>query len=176
MDILITVKAHRSKIMLILARLFEWVAPETFNSLMGKLCGSKLGPGLSFWFVCIAGGSGMFPQSASAVSYIQGDYAAWQSPQRIVQVPYLWAQAAGDLNVVIVGWNSAAGAISSVSDGNGNIYHLAIGPTRLSGALSQSIYYASNIGRRSRGQKCSDGAILTSRDLPGHSNFRVQWD
>ena len=58
-------------------------------------------------------------------------------------VVYSSAQTAGDLNVVVVGWNDAVATISSVTDTKGNTYSLAIGPTR--GALSQSIYYAKNI-------------------------------
>jgi galactose oxidase-like protein/Big-like domain-containing protein len=60
-------------------------------------------------------------------------------------VAYPGSQVAGDLNVVIVGWNDTTAQISSITDSKGNAYHLAIGPTLLSGALSQSIYYASNI-------------------------------
>jgi hypothetical protein len=36
-------------------------------------------------------------------SYVQGNYAVPQSPMTIVNVPYVAAQNAGDLNVVIVG-------------------------------------------------------------------------
>jgi hypothetical protein len=47
--------------------------------------------------------------------------------------------------VVIVGWNDTIAHVSSVKDAMGNAYQLAVGPTLLSGALSQSIYYAKNI-------------------------------
>jgi hypothetical protein len=47
--------------------------------------------------------------------------------------------------VVIVGWNDTIANVSSVTDAQGNVYQLAVGPTLLSGALSQSIYYAKNI-------------------------------
>jgi hypothetical protein len=62
-----------------------------------------------------------------------------------VPVAYPGAQTAGDLNVVIVGWNDTAGRVSSVKDSSGNTYTLAIGPTQVSNTLSQSIYYAANI-------------------------------
>jgi hypothetical protein len=53
--------------------------------------------------------------------------------------------------VVIVGRSDATAKVSSVKDTKGNSYTLAIGPTQVSGTisdlgtLSQSIYYASNI-------------------------------
>ena len=45
---------------------------------------------------------------------------------------------AGDLNVVIVGWNDATTQVSSLTDSNGNVYHLAVGPTVLTGPRSRS--------------------------------------
>ena len=53
------------------------------------------------------------------------------------------AQTAGNLNVVVVGWNDATSNVTGVSDSQGNTYLLAIGPTRGT-SLSQSIYYAKN--------------------------------
>jgi hypothetical protein len=46
---------------------------------------------------------------------------------------------------VVVGWNDATATVSSVTDAKGNVYTLAVGPTVLSGQLSQAIYYAKNI-------------------------------
>jgi hypothetical protein len=84
------------------------------------------------------------PTSATP-KYVQGNYAVPQSAQAAVTVPYTAAQTQGDLNVVIVGWNDSSAAISSVTDSQGNQYYLALSPTVLTGALSQSIYYAPNI-------------------------------
>jgi hypothetical protein len=61
-----------------------------------------------------------------------------------VNVAYSAAQTAGDLNVVIVGWNDSTATVKSVTDSAGNSYTLAIGPTTGT-ALSESIYYAKNI-------------------------------
>ena len=47
--------------------------------------------------------------------------------------------------MVIVGWNNTTAKVSSITDSKGNAYQLAVGPTLLSGALSQSIYYAPKI-------------------------------
>src|SRR5258706_2985969 len=67
-----------------------------------------------------------------------------------VTAGYSAAQKAGDLNVVIVGWNDTTRTITSVTDTKGNVYALAAGPTVRSGpanggGLSQAIYYAKNI-------------------------------
>ena len=59
-------------------------------------------------------------------------------------VSYSAAETAGDLNVVVVGWNDTTATVQSVKDSVGNPYSLAIGPTSGT-ALRQSIYYASNI-------------------------------
>jgi hypothetical protein len=58
--------------------------------------------------------------------------------------PYRSAQTAGNLNIVVVGWNDTASGVSSVTDSNGNTYTRAIGPTAGT-ALTQSIYYAKNV-------------------------------
>ena len=57
---------------------------------------------------------------------------------------YSSTQTAGNLNVVIVGWNDSSASVQSVTDSAGNTYALAIGPTTGT-ALRQSIYYAKNI-------------------------------
>ncbi len=84
----------------------------------------------------------------AAPKYIQGNYAVPQTPQTSVTVPYSSAQTAGDLNVVVVGWNDSATHVGSLKDSKGNVYRLAVGPT-VTGALSQSIYYAKNIAAAS---------------------------
>jgi hypothetical protein len=61
-----------------------------------------------------------------------------------VPIAYPGAETAGDLNVVVVGWNDTTATVSSVTDSAGNVYSLAIGPTSGT-ALRQSIYYAANI-------------------------------
>jgi hypothetical protein len=81
----------------------------------------------------------------TTISYVQGNYATPQSSASTVSVAYQAAQLAGDLNVIVVGWNDTTATVSSVTDTFGNTYSLAIGPTVVSGALSQSIYYAKNI-------------------------------
>ena len=57
---------------------------------------------------------------------------------------YPSAQTAGNLNIVVVGWNDTSSGVSSITDTNGNTYARAIGPTAGT-ALTQSIYFAKNI-------------------------------
>jgi hypothetical protein len=81
----------------------------------------------------------------STISFVQGNYAAPQMPRTAVNVTFSAAQTAGDLNVVVVGWNDSTARITSVRDSRGNVYTRAVGPTIQHGVASQSIYYAKNI-------------------------------
>src|SRR5215469_11915990 len=78
------------------------------------------------------------------IGFAQVAAATPQSPKQVVTVKYPGAQTAGDLNVVVVGWNDTSTTVQSVKDSVGNTYSLAIGPTSGT-ALRQSIYYAANI-------------------------------
>ena len=75
----------------------------------------------------------------------QQNYATPQSAKSTVPVTFTSAQTAGNLNVVVVGWNDTTATVSSVTNSKGNVYTLAVGPTVRSGQLSQAIYYAKNI-------------------------------
>ncbi|MGB2591015.1 MAG: LamG-like jellyroll fold domain-containing protein, partial [Candidatus Acidiferrum sp.] len=79
------------------------------------------------------------------ISFVQASYATPQTSQTSVSVLYSAAQIAGDLNVVVVGWNNTSATVASVTDSSGNAYSLAIGPTKISGSITQSIYYAKNV-------------------------------
>src|SRR5215467_12294149 len=88
----------------------------------------------------------LHPASAqAAVAFVQVNSATPQTPQTTVTVPYTAAQTAGNLNVVVVGWNDATATVQSVVDSVGNVYQLAVGPTVRAGSATQSIYYAANI-------------------------------
>jgi len=82
--------------------------------------------------------------SASTITFVQVAAATPQGSVTTVSVPYSHAQTAGNLNIVVVGWNDTSASVSSISDSAGNTYLLAIGPTTASGAR-QTIYYAKNI-------------------------------
>lgn len=81
---------------------------------------------------------------APGAQFVQVNSATPQTSQTTVSVPYVQGQNAGDLNVVVVGLNNATSTITSVTDSAGNVYQVAAPLTRGS-AISQAIYYASNI-------------------------------
>jgi hypothetical protein len=91
-------------------------------------------------------GEGRITQAlGGGIQFIQLSYATPQSPVSTQSVKYVAAQTAGNLNVVVVGWNDTSATVSSVTDTSGNVYSLAVGPTSWPGALTQSIYYSANI-------------------------------
>jgi IPT/TIG domain/Bacterial Ig domain len=99
--------------------------------------------------VTVSGQSGSLSKGftynpAVAIGFAQVAAATPQSATATVSVAYPAAQTAGDLNVVVVGWNDTTSTVQSVQDSGGNSYSLAIGPTTGT-ALRQSIYYLSNI-------------------------------
>jgi hypothetical protein len=79
------------------------------------------------------------------IKFVQLNDATPQLTLTKVTVTYTAAQGAGALNVVIVGWNDTTSSVVSVTDSLGNNYALAVGPTAVSGFLTQSIYYLKNI-------------------------------
>jgi IPT/TIG domain-containing protein/glycosyl hydrolase family 16 len=81
---------------------------------------------------------------ASGPTFVQVKSATPQTASGSVAVTYPVAQTAGNLNVVVVGWNDTTSTVSMVSDSLANNYVLAIGPTTGTG-LRQSIYYATGI-------------------------------
>src|SRR6185312_9453881 len=83
--------------------------------------------------------------TASPISFVQLAYATPQDAQLAVPVTFASSQTAGNLNVVVVGWNDTTAAVTSVTDSVGNVYELAVGPTKNQSFLTQSIYYAKNI-------------------------------
>ena len=91
------------------------------------------------------------------ISFVQVKAATPQTASTSVSVTYPAAQTAGNLNVVVVGWNDTTSTVSGVTDSQGNSYALAIGPTTGTG-LRQSIYYAKNIAG---GSEYGDGDAST---------------
>src|SRR6266699_2026123 len=109
---------------------------------------AHLKPARLLLFVIAVLAGWLYPASlvaAATLNYVQGNYATPQTAQTTVNVTFTAAQAAGDLNVVVVGWNDTTATVSSVTDKSGNAYTLAVGPTAFTGIVSQSIYYAKNI-------------------------------
>ena len=91
-----------------------------------------------------------------------------------MNVTFTAAQIAGDLNVVVVGWNDSTATVSAVTDTSGNTYTRAVGPTVLSGVASQSIYYAKNIAAAAAGANIVTVTFSTCCGVPRHSDPGVQ--
>jgi hypothetical protein len=83
------------------------------------------------------------PPLSAGVSFVQVNNKTSTSASSLAAA-YPSAQTAGNLNIVVVGWNDTTSAVSSITDSKGNTYSRAIGPTAGT-ALTQSIYYAKNI-------------------------------
>ncbi len=88
-----------------------------------------------YTYTTSTGGSGTFIQVNSATP---------QTPSGAVALSYLAAQTAGNLNIVVVGWNDTSSSVTSVSDSRGNTYAQA-GTTITGTGLRQAIYFAKNI-------------------------------
>ncbi|MGB7603108.1 MAG: hypothetical protein WBM24_22595, partial [Candidatus Sulfotelmatobacter sp.] len=56
---------------------------------------------------CLLCPAGLF----AAPTFVQQNYATPQSPTATVAVAYTTAQTAGDLNVVVVGWNDTTATV-----------------------------------------------------------------
>ena len=119
-------------------------APGSGQSTMTITVGASTPPGT--YPITVTGNGGGIQQSTTVtltvmtgtttINYVQGNYATPQTPQTTVNVTYTAAQAAGDLNVVVVGWNDSTATVSSVRDAKGNVYTRAVGPTVQSGLVA----------------------------------------
>ena len=81
---------------------------------------------------------------AAGPAFVQVVAAQPQTNQITVTVRYTKAQAAGDTNVLAIGWGDVTSNIAKVSDSSGNTYAVAA-PTVHGSVQSQAIYYAPNI-------------------------------
>jgi hypothetical protein len=105
------------------------------------------------------------------ISFVQVNSATPQSAQTTVSIPYAAPQFAGDLNVVVVGWNDVSHTVSSVTDTLGNHYAAAVGPTQNSAAgLSQTIYYAKNISAAGAG---GNSVTITFNGATAYPDIRI---
>ncbi len=116
-----------------------------------------------------------FSAMAATPNFVQSNSTVPQTPQTKVTLAYSAAQSAGNFNVVIVGWNDASAQVSSLTDSKGNLYHLAVGPTVLTGSapLSQAIYYAKNISAAIAGANTVTVNFNAAADYPGHSDLGI---
>src|SRR5262249_12465357 len=78
--------------------------------------------------------------------YVQGNYACPQTDQSQVSVTYTNKQTAGNVNILAIGWNDIIANITDVNDSPGNPYQTAVTTSQqMNNAISQAIYYATNI-------------------------------
>ena len=92
------------------------------------------------------------PPPPTNVTFVQGNYTTPHNQGSApVTATFTAAQGAGDLNVVMIGWNDTTATVKSITDATGNAYTLAVGPTLLSGLTTHVIYYAKNIGAAAKG-------------------------
>jgi chitodextrinase len=108
-------------------------------------------------------------------TFVQQSYATPQSPQSVVGATYAGAQAAGDANIVAIGWNDTTASITAVSDSAGNVYQPAIATYRGNG-MSQAIYVASNIAAAAGGNQVTvtfnQPAVFVDLRLTEYSGLR----
>jgi hypothetical protein len=81
---------------------------------------------------------------SAGINFVQQNNTTANPSGLSMAVKYPAPQTAGNLNIVVVGWNDTSAAVKSIADSRGNVYALAVGPTA-GMALTQSIYYAKNI-------------------------------
>ena len=102
--------------------------------------------GLIVLCLSAVGGFVQPPAAAAAIAFVQVNAATPQTPQTTVAVTYPAAQTAGNLNVVVVGWNDAIRSVATITDTQNHVYLPAVGPTvNTAGGITQTIYYAKNI-------------------------------
>jgi hypothetical protein len=85
----------------------------------------------------------LVPTLAFGQTFLQVNNNPVAATATTVTVTYTTAETAGNLNVVVVGWNDTSSSVVSVTDNNTNTYKLA--GTTAGHGLSQAIYYAPNI-------------------------------
>ncbi len=118
----------------------------------------------------VASATTLAPPPSSGIKFVQVAAADPQAPSSTVTVKYATAQAAGDLNVIVVGWNDTTSTVTSVIDTAGNKYALAVGPTVYPGLLTQSIYYAPNIAAAAAG---TNSVTVTFSAAAAYPDIRI---
>ena len=78
------------------------------------------------------------------IAFVQVNAAIPQTDTASLPVTFGLAQTAGNLNIVVVGWNDTTSTVTSVSDSRGNTYAQA-GSMITGSSARQSLYYAKNI-------------------------------
>jgi YD repeat-containing protein len=101
----------------------------------------------------------------ASIAYVQGAYAV-SAAAGTLTATYSLAQAAGDLNVICIGWSGSANHITAVTDSKGNAYVAAVGPTTNSNSFAAVIYYAKNIAAAAASANAVTVTFNTSVNFP----------
>ena len=129
----------------------------TLDASTGLITGTPTTAGSAPVFVSVSDGDGgtdgktfswtvTAPASGSSVPFVQGAAITSSNTLTDVAVTFVAAQTAGNLNIVVVGWQDDTGAqVNSVSDGWGNFYSLLAPPVTQAGVGTQAIYGAIDI-------------------------------
>ncbi len=85
----------------------------------------------------------VLPVLSQGQTFVQVNNNTDQVNASTVSVTYAAAETAGNMNIVVVGWNDTSSSAVSVTDDNNNTYVLAA--ANAGHGLSQAVYYARNI-------------------------------
>jgi len=96
-----------------------------------------------FRSVSLLSGLLLLPVLALGQTFVQENNNTVPINTGTVSVTYVTPETAGNLNIVVVGWNDTSSSVLSVADDNNNTYVLA--GTTAGHGLSQAIYYAKDI-------------------------------
>ena len=106
-------------------------------------------------------------------AFIQASAATPQGSLATVPITYPGAQAAGDTNIVAIGWNDTTSTIVSVTDSAGNAYQLGrpdgARARRQSGDLLRAEHQV-----RGRGREHGDRRVQQRRALRRRADHRIQ--
>src|ERR1700746_1524504 len=87
--------------------------------------------------------SGVSQEASAQIKFVQVNSAVPTSTGTI-SATYRSAQAAGNMNLVGIGWDSSSITLKTLIDSQGNSYRLAVSYVDSAG-ITQAIYYAPNI-------------------------------
>jgi hypothetical protein len=111
--------------------------------------------------------------SEQGISFAQVNTKTVSKSVTSVTLPYPMAQSAGDLNIVVVGWNDATATIGTVTDSSGNQY--APAAAMVTGVnLRQAIYYAKNISAAGAGANTVIVKFTKAASFPDVRIFEYQ--
>jgi putative Ig domain-containing protein/VCBS repeat protein/fibronectin type III domain protein/FG-GAP repeat protein len=138
-----------------------------------------LATGQTYYFAVQAySASGLFSVWSNVIAdaipgpiFVQTNSSTPQVSTTTVTTTYTAPQVAGDLNVVVAGWNDATSQVVSVTDTKGNVYLSAVGPTVQQAAppvtgATQSIYYAANVAAAAANENAVTVTFTAAPVLP----------